>query len=194
MSVSSNIFWISSRFSLGNLYTKIVSTRFTIAAVRAVSIASAPSELPKYDLRLSDGLWRIRSNTPINCWLSVWRGWAHSSRYTRVTWYSGVRGRNGDVDRINCPRGIDHHGVPGMRGAIVAQIEKDFGEEPRVQLGVELKLDFDKEQRPVGLVVRRLQHAIHPKGGLFEFIRRKVIVCRSGVGCAIRSNNNCGKV
>ena len=38
--------WISSRLRVGSLYTKIVSTRFTIAVVNVVSIASASLSCP----------------------------------------------------------------------------------------------------------------------------------------------------
>ena len=78
--------------------------------------------------------------------------------------------------RIDGSRRIDDYCVPGMHGTLLAQIQKDFREEPGVQLGIKLKLDFHKEHRPIRLVVRRLKHAIKAKGSLFEFDRRKLVV------------------
>src|SRR5512145_659134 len=79
--------------------------------------------------------------------------------------------------RIERPGWINHHRLPGMDRALLTQIEKDFGEEAGVQLGVGLKLYFHKEQRPGGLIVRRVKHPIHAKSGLLEFDRLKVIAC-----------------
>ena len=71
---------------------------------------------------------------------------------------------------INAARGVDHYRMPGMYRTVLAEIEKDFREEARVQVGVGLELHFDKEEWSGGLSVRRLKDSIHAKGGLFELL------------------------
>ena len=77
---------------------------------------------------------------------------------------------------INRSRRVEHHRLPGVRGTLLAQVQKHFGKESRVQVGIRLKLHFDKEHWPVRVVSRRQHHSIDAESGLFEFYRPKAIL------------------
>ena len=59
--------------------------------------------------------------------------------------------------------------MPGMHWVLLPQIQEHLGKQTGVQVRVELKLHFNKEHWPIGLIIWRMQNAIEPKGSLFEF-------------------------
>jgi hypothetical protein len=71
--------------------------------------------------------------------------------------------------RIKGACGIKHHRLPGMWGLILTEIQKEFSKETAVELRVTLKLDFDEENGPSGLIDRGQENAVKAKGSLFEF-------------------------
>ena len=75
--------------------------------------------------------------------------------------------------------GVEHQHSPVAWLGRPAQVEKQFGEEPRVEAVIGLELDFDEG---IGVVagVRRDEQAVEPEGGLLEFLGAEFV----GVGAA----------
>ncbi len=71
----------------------------------------------------------------------------------------------GMLARVHASRGVDDHGVPGLCRAMLVQIEKDFGEQTGIEIGVRLKLDLNEKQWPVELVFRRGKNTIETESG-----------------------------
>jgi hypothetical protein len=153
----------------------MVSTKFTIVVVNAVSIPGAttccstlcasvtacagdsnnyPDELLRQRVARAGPVVEVNASDVVTAQQGV-----------IVTLVAGIKRA----------AGVEHHSVPGVDGSVVTQIEEEFGEEACVEFGVGLKLDLDKEHRPGGLVGGREEDAIKAKGSLVDFNRIKAI-------------------